>query len=109
MAPSENLNDWLSPPALDRRDRDRRAHKLNEPVTMKLFITVLSGVIVAGLLWLSSMASSSVVTTSRFERDSARRDYRDSMQTRDMQDMRADVRCIRAVVKKSPTVDEVCR
>jgi hypothetical protein len=92
----------------ERRNGDRR-EKLNEPVTLKVFATVLGGLILASLLWLSTVASSSVITTTRFERDSARRDFRDSMRSRDMQEIRNDVRCIRAVVAKSITVAEVCR
>jgi hypothetical protein len=93
---------------IDRRESERRA-KFNEPVSLKVFITVLSAVIVAALLWLSSTAGSAVVTTTRFERDSTRRDFRDSMRSRDIQEIRADIKCVRAIVAKSVTVAEVCR
>lgn len=75
----------------ERREGDRRAPRLNEPVSVKLFVTVLSGVILAGVLWLSSTAGSSVITAQRFTQDSARRDFRDSMRARDMMDVRSSV------------------
>jgi hypothetical protein len=93
---------------IDRRESDRRA-KLNEPVTLKVFAGVLVTVIASAFLWLSAVAGSSVVTSQRFTTDSARRDFRDSMRARDMQEVRDNIRCVRAMVAKSPNVGEVCR
>lgn len=58
---------------------------------LKVFAGVLVALIASAVLWLSAVASSSVVTSQRFTADSARRDFRDSMRSRDLQDMRSSV------------------
>lgn len=73
----------------DRREGERRAPKMHEPVTLRVFVTVLSAVIVAAVLWLSSTGAGAVTSSQRFERDSARRDFDAAMQKRDVQDVRA--------------------
>jgi hypothetical protein len=96
---------------INRREPDAPAdrRKFDEPVTIKVLVGVVTSILVAFFIWSATIASSSVVSTPRFERDSARRDFRDSMRSRDMQDIRNDVKCIRAVVAKSITASEVCR
>lgn len=98
-----------SPLQIERRDGEDRRAKLDEPVSLKVFVGVLIAVITAALLWLSAFAGSAVVTSQRFATDSARRDFRDSMRARDMQEVRDNIRCVRAMVAKSPNVGEVCK
>lgn len=71
----------------DRRENPDRRRKLDEPVSLKVLATVLAGLILAFLLWVSTIASSSVVTAPRFEKDSARRDFNAAMQKRDVEDV----------------------
>lgn len=80
---------------------------MHEPVSLKVFVTVLSSVIVAGILWLSSTGAGSVTSSTRFEKDSARRDYESAAMRRDVMDvyratMRNDStsRCILARIEK---------
>jgi hypothetical protein len=95
---------------INRREPNAPAdRRLDQPVSMKVLVGVVTSLLAAFFIWSATIASSSVVSTPRFERDSARRDFKDSMRSRDMQDIRNDVKCIRAVVAKSITVNEVCR
>lgn len=71
-----------------RRASDKKSRG-DEPVSVKVFVGVLTGVVLAVILWAASTGAGSVTSARRFELDSARRDVRDSTLTRDMREIKA--------------------
>lgn len=83
---------------------------MNEPVSMKVLVAVVSGLLLSFLLWLTTTGAGAVTSAQRFERDSVRRDNETVLLKRDIGDvyqatMRNDStsRCILARVEKRPS------
>lgn len=100
----------MTPFHVDRRDGEDRRLKLDEPVSLKVFVGVLIAVISATLLWLSAFAGSSVVTSQRFVLDSIRNENERQNDRRDVRDLRSTgmrtdstTRCILARLEKRPS------
>lgn len=92
----------------ERRETERR--RMSEPVSVKLLLTVVSGLLLSFILWLSATGAGAVTSSTRFERDSVRRDNSEAMIRRDIGDvyeatMRNDStsRCILARIERRPS------
>lgn len=100
---------WIIGDREERRHSDTpKRRRGDEPVTVRVLVGVLTGLILAVVVAASKFASSSVVSTQRFEMDSIRRAANDSLTARDMKDVRTsvartdtNVRCIRAILARS--------